>query len=212
MTSALSLADLRIPDDHTLFLSADTGTFMSALLVAVSRDFHAFVLAEFPNYRYVSDQIELNNLSTPEWAAAVVTVTKALGGSPKAWADPNTQFRAELRHYGLHLRANRIGPDVRVTIAREYFRHDRVHLAPWLQILPYELENAKWPDAPTSGGRYTRLRKHDHTLVCLEHVLSRRPRATLPKAARTKTFLEQYILDHRIPGYRTGTDIHLGVE
>ena len=212
MTAALTLADLRIPDDHTLFLAADTGTFMAALLVAVSRDFHAFVLAEFSNYRYVSDQIELNDVSTPEWAAAVVAVTKTLGGSPKAWADPNTQFRAELRHYGLHLRSNRIGPDVRVTIAREYFRHDHVHLAPWLRILPYELENAKWPDAPTTGGRYTRRRMHDHILVCLEHVLSRRPRATLPQHAKKKTFLEQYLLDHRVPGRQVGGDVHLGVE
>ncbi len=52
----LSLSDLRIPDSADVFLAVDTGTFMSGLAVAITRDYHAFVVAEFPNYRYISDQ------------------------------------------------------------------------------------------------------------------------------------------------------------
>jgi len=205
----LAPSDLRVPPDCDLMLAADTGTFMSALVIAVAHDYHAYVLAEFPNYRYVSDQIELNDVTLPEWTAWVVSSCVSLGASPVAWADPNTQFRAELRRHGLRLLKNAIGPETRVTVAREYFHNHRVHLAPWLEILPYELENAKWPEESTASGKYMRLRKADHTLVCLEHLLSRRPRGALPKSSTRKpSFLETYLAQHRTS--RGGVDVHLG--
>jgi hypothetical protein len=201
--------DLVIPDNCDLFLAADTGTFMSGVLAAIDRSYNAFVLAEVPNYRYVSDRIELNDLTIPEWAVQVAAVTTALGGKLQAWADPNTQFRGELRHYGIRLIPNTRGPDVRVRIAREYFKNHRIRLAPWLRILPWELENAKWPDEATVGGKYTRVRKHDHTLVCLEHILSRRPRASLPQEQKKETFLERYLREQKIIP-RVAVDPHLG--
>tara|TARA_Y100000310_G_scaffold185692_1_gene185770 strand:+ start:122 stop:751 length:630 start_codon:yes stop_codon:yes gene_type:complete len=208
----LSLSDLRIPDSADVFLAVDTGTFMSGLAVAITRDYHAFVVAEFPNYRYISDQIELNDTTTPEWAQDVVATVNALGGKPSAWADANTQFRGELRKHGLRLLSNTVGPDARVQVAREYFRHQRVHLAPWLSILPYELEHAKWPPKQSSAGRFSRIQKSDHTLVCLEHILSRRPRASIAGTKKKKTFLEQYLKQHRPIGRRVRGDPHLGVE
>ena len=201
--------DLRIPHDFDIYLAADTGTFMSALLVAIGRDYHAYVLQEFPNYRYVSNQIELNDVSVPEWAAEVVATTKRFQAKPSAWADPNTQFRAELRRYGLRLLSNLNGPETRVAIAREYFHSNRIHLTPWLAILPYELENAQWPDEVSASGRFQRLKRSDHTLVCLEHILSRRPRGQLPRPARTKSWLETYLDRHRVPGEHHA-DTHLG--
>ena len=203
------LADLRLPHDCQLYLAADTGTFLSALIVAIDTDNHAFALAEFPNYRYVSDQCELNDISTPEWATTVVATMTRLGGIATAWADPNSQFKEEMRRYGLRLVGNKTRLETRVSIAREYFANERVHLAPWLQVLPYELENAKWPDEASSTGKYARINRSDHTLDCLEHILSRRPRITQRPMAQKKGFLEQYLEDNVTPSTTTA-DIHLG--
>ena len=209
MTDSTEMSDLRIPHDCQLYLSADTGTFLSAVIVAIDTDDHAFVIAEFPNYRYVSDQCELNDVSNPEWATAVVSTMKKLGGKPVAWVDINSQFKTEMRRYGLSMLENRTRIETRVSIAREYFAHDRVHLAPWLTVLPYELENAKWPDVVSATGKFARIKKSDHTLDCLEHILSRRPRVTQHQTAKKKGFLEQYLEDNTQPTTATG-DIHLG--
>ena len=50
-----------------------------------------------------------------------------------------------------------------------------------LSLLPYEVEYAQWPELTTSAGKYERLKVNDHVLDCLEHVLSRHPRAREPK-------------------------------
>jgi len=207
----LTLTDLRIPHDAQLFLGADTGTFMSAALVAISGDHHAFVLAEWPNYRYVSDQCELNNRTTPEWATEVVAACALVGYTrPVAWLDPNSQFKSELRNYGLHCLGNKVAPEARVSIAREYFLNNRVHLAPWLRVLPYELEHAKWPDEATAAGRFMRSKRHDHTLDCLEHVLSRRPRGIVSKEQARKERLRDRFLDYEGAPGRPLSDPHMG--
>ena len=164
MTPLSTLSDLRLPHDCQLYLAADTGTFLSALIVAIDTDNHAVALAEFPNYRYISDQCELNDISTPEWATTVVATMTRLGGIATAWADPNSQFKEEMRRYGLRLVGNKTRLETRVSIAREYFANERVHLAPWLQVLPYELENAKWPDLASATGKIGRA-------SCRERVL-----------------------------------------
>jgi hypothetical protein len=205
-------ADLRIPHDAEVLLAADTGTYLSALLVAIDSEHHAFVLDEFPNYRYVSDQIELQDQTVPEWAHIVVRAARHFHIKAHAWADPNTQFRTELHRYGLRLLKNKIAPEARTAVAREYFRRDRIHLAPWLSILPYELEHAQWPDTTTASGRFSRRKKTDHTLDCLEHILSRRPRG-VPELAtpRTKTFLETYLAAYQEPRtLMSHVDPHLG--
>lgn len=203
------LRDLRVPEHSSLYLAADTGTFLSALIVAIDTDDHAFVLAEFPNYRYVSDQCELNDISNPEWANAVVSAMTALGGKSTAWADPNSQFKSEMNRYGLRLMGNNIRLETRVSIAREYFMNGRVHLAPWLKVLPYELENAKWPADASATGKFARVKKADHTLDCLEHVLSRRPRGIQRLQAKKQGFLENYLEQNRVELAVQG-DPHLG--
>jgi hypothetical protein len=133
-----------------------------------------------------------------------------------AWADPNTQFRTELRNYHIDLRPNTRKLELRTEVTREYMGaktpqgNPRCILAPWLEILPYELEMAKWPDGTTGAGKFERVKEHDHTLDCLEHAASRRPRTKLVDGRRKKSFLEAHMDTHRLPGARGGHDPHLG--
>lgn len=206
----LSPFDLDIPETYDLILGADTGSFMSAVLLAISPDDQAFALAEWPNYRYVSTTPELLDQTTPEWARAVVAGVTILKGKPKAWADPNTQFRADCAAYGLKLLSNRQGPEFRTEVAREYFQQGRIWFAPWLTILPFELEHATWPKESTAAGKFTRLKRNDHTLDCLEHVLSRRPRVRRARAKKPETFKERYLREHQLQRPTILPDIHLG--
>lgn len=204
-----------LPRDWTLMVGADTGTYMSAIVAAVppTPDPTLVVLAEFPNYRYVSNELELLGFSTPEWARSVVACARYFApgtGTVQAWADPNTQFRAELLHYQLQLRPNTRGPELRVEITREYFQIARIWLAPWLVVLPYELENAKWPDDVTDAGKYMRIKKHDHTLDGIEHICSRRPQPNSIRAGKQKSFLDQQLEQFRRLDRTPTTDPHLG--
>jgi len=74
---------------------------------------------------------------------------------------------------------------VRTEAARQYFQHGKIFLAPWLSMLPYEVEWAQWPDKTTAAGKYERVKTNDHVLDCLEHVLSRHPRARQPRSEPT---------------------------
>lgn len=204
------------PPSWTLIAAADTGTFMSGAILAIDGDaLEAIVLAEFPNYRYVGGEIELLNISNREWSGAFTSAWKILrpGKKLRAWADPNTQFRAELRHDGVNLMPNARGPELRTEIAREYFQANRIRLAPYLTILPYELEHATWPEQETSAGRFTRLKKNDHTLDCMEHALSRFPRSKRLKALaeKKKSFVDAYLARYaHLRGGQRVPDTHLG--
>lgn len=187
----LTSANLRrpLPDGWSLLVGVDTGTYMSAVFSVFPPDSaDAFVVEEFPNYHYVGGVIDLLGDSIPEWARRVhkaYNAYKPRETTVKAWADQNSQFKTELRHYGFHLMSNLRKLELRVEITREYLNTSkRVYFAPWLQVLPHELENAKWPDETSSAGRLERVKVNDHTLDCLEHVLSRRPvnPATVPKS------------------------------
>ena len=200
MLSFNALANPLAPE-WDLIAGADTGTYMSAVICAVPPgDFAQIVcLAEVPNYRYVSNEIELLGMSVPEWARIVYGMLKKLRPGTEhfnLWADPNTQFRAELQHYGLNLLGNLRGPELRCEITREYMQSVdpvRLHLAPWLSVLPYEIEHAKWPEDTTSAGKFMRIKHHDHTLDPLEHCCSRRPRSEEIINERKKSFLEQQL-------------------
>ena len=99
-----------------------------------------------------------------------------LGGKPYFWADPNSQFKAEFRQYGVHLLSSRTPVETRTEISREYFQHGKIWLAPHLSILPFELENARWPEEASAAGKFSRVKDRDHTLDSMEHILSKRPR------------------------------------
>lgn len=167
---------LTIPSNWTIICGADTGTFYSALVVAFDPEGTAYVLEEFPNYRYVAGEAERDeSLSIPQWARGVVGRTYSLGGRPNFWADPNSQFKGELRNYGINLLPAKVPVETRTEITREYFEHKRIYLAPWLEVLPFELENAAWPEEASATGKFARVKDRDHTLDPLEHILAKRP-------------------------------------
>lgn len=215
----LTAADLRrpIPPSWKLLVGGDTGTYMSAAFLLFPPDRpDVYVVEEFPNYRYIGGEIELLGESVPEWARKVHrTYAEYIRGVTriKGWCDENSQFKEELKHYGLHFRGNKRKLELRVEITREYFNNRRVWLAPWLTVLPWELEHATWPDDTNSAGRFEREKVNDHTLDCVEHVLSRRPRSKAHKETPTQSFVQRELAAHA--GWRElmrpKGDAHLGL-
>jgi hypothetical protein len=60
-----------------------------------------------------------------------------------------------------------------------------------LSILPFELENACWPEEASAAGKFARVKDRDHTLDCLEHILSKRPHGSIARAPQApRTWLE----------------------
>jgi len=170
--------NLCIPPDWTIEIGADTGTYCAALVVAVAPDHTAYVIDELANYRYVANTTELDdNSSMIRWTDDLKRMAALWKTRPMAWVDSNSQFKVECLHHGVHLLANRRGREVRTEAARQYFQHEKIFLAPWLSMLPYEIESAQWPEKTSAAGKYERIKQNDHVLDCLEHVLSRHPRA-----------------------------------
>lgn len=208
-------ANISIPDGWDLVGGADTGTYASAGIVAFSPDGDAFVLDEFPNYDYVSGVPERReNLTIPEWAYEVYARMVSLGGKPFFWADKNTQFKREFasyRDFTMNLMANLIPLEARTEIAREYFTHNKIWLAPWLKVLPFELENACWPEEATSAGKFARVKDRDHTLDWMEHILSKRPRGRgVRPANRSGTWIESFVGTEAMEKRKQRRDRHLG--
>lgn len=216
----LSFLDLAIPSDWPLLVGFDTGTYLSAAFTVFCPDpYAALTIAEFPNYRYVGGDIELLDLSNAEWARTVhAAYTHLRPGTTKVhgWVDVNSQFKREFVRYGLLLHGNRRRLEYRVEVTREYTQTRpgdpvRWYFAPWLRVLPYEMEHAHWPDVSTTGGRFERVKSDDHTLDCVEHVLSRRPRVRRTRRQDPETFLQRYLREHRRPDRDLRpADRHLG--
>ena len=80
-----------------------------------------------------------------------------------------------MRNYGITLLPAKHGVEARTEIAREYFEHNRIWFAPWVVTLPFEIENAQWPEEVSMSGKFARIKQNDHTLDPLEHILARRP-------------------------------------
>lgn len=183
--------DLRIPDGWEVVGGADTGTFYTSVRVAFAPDGNAFIIDEFPNYRYVAGLPERDEgITIPEWAHHVLSRSNTTA----FWADKNSQFKRELKNYGLTLLPSPLPLETRTEITREYFQHGKIFLASWLSVLPFELENACWPEEASAAGKFARVKDRDHTLDCLEHVLSRRPRGRLPRPpSRDGTWISGFL-------------------
>lgn len=191
----LEMNNLRVPQGWRIEIGADTGTFCGAVLVAFDPNGTAYVLDEVANYRYLAGTPELDpNTSLVTWADRFSRMAAIWGGRPVGWCDMNSQFRQEMAHYKIALIGNPAGLDVRTEVARQYFQHEAIYLAPWLKILPYEIENARWPEQATASGRFVRLKEKDHCLDCLEHVLSRHPRGKMIETSEYKpgTYVSPY--------------------
>ena len=183
----------QVPEGWEVLSGADTGTFYSALFVAFSPAGEAFVVAECPNYRYVAGSPERDEwASIPSWADKFQRIATFLGARPAPWADKNSQFKAELTQYGIALLPSDVPLETRTEITREYFQQGKIHLSKDLAVLPFELENAAWPDEASASGKFQRVKDRDHTLDCLEHILSRRPHGRYPVSNKTGTWLEDY--------------------
>lgn len=203
-----SRENLVIPPGWEIVGGVDTGTFYSALLVAFSPESIAYVIDEFPNYRYIAQEPERDeSLSIPQWARTVVGRVEALGGRGNFWADPNSQFKSELRNYRMILLPGRAGVETRSEITREYFEHDRIRLAPWLSELPFEIENAAWPEEASLSGKFARVKDRDHILDPLEHILARRPAGRVIRESKTRTWADSQGWKNK---RQTNSNIQLG--
>ena len=211
----LSLKDLRrpLPENWQLLVGFDTGAFMNAAFgVMPPESLDIFIVAEFPNYRYIANEAERLDLTDPQWARWVYASYKTFMPNKtkcRGWVDPNSQFKQELRNYKLMLIGNQRGLELRVEITREYLQSDHLHFAPWLSVIPYEFEHAKWPDEHTAAGTFVREKRNDHGLDCVEHICSRRPRMKALIAPRQESFKERYLREHRYP-IQPVLDPHLG--
>jgi hypothetical protein len=161
--------------------AADTGTFTSAVFVALSPDGDLVVFDEVPNYRYIGGRPELDEaMSISTWKRRVrVTMDRfEVGG---LWADQNSQFKRELllAPNSIMLYGAKARLEQRTEVLREYCSHGKLYLAPWLEVLPHELEQAAWPPEATAGGRFQRVKLHDHTLDGVEHLAALRPRSAI---------------------------------
>ena len=207
--------NVRVPEDWTIEIGADTGTYCAAVVVGVSPTGRAYLLDELTNYRYVANTTELEaDSSIVRWCDGLIRMAARWKTRPIAWVDSNSQFKRECLHHGVHLLANGQGREVRTEAARQYFQHDQIRLAPWLSMVPYELESAQWPDHATAAGRFERLKVNDHTLDCVEHVLSRHPRArraSSPERYMPSTASVQWLGSPiRKKAKRPPADTHLG--
>jgi hypothetical protein len=211
-TDTQTIEDLEIPPGWEIVGGCDTGNFTSGLLMAFDQDGSAYILAEFPNYSYKADgKPEVNDfLTIAGWANWIASQRATWDDKSTYWADANSQWKSELRAHGVNLMGNTTPRETRVSIAREYFEQGKVFLAPWLDILPYELENARWPEEPGSSGKFERIKHNDHTLDPLEHILSKRPRGKIEaRKKRFNSFIEEH-LDREGVGKRFESDPHLG--
>lgn len=210
-TAVPSRDRLVVPDGWKVVAGADTGTYYTAAWAVVAPNGDTFFVDELPNYRYVGGQPERNEeITIPEWATDFKAVTSLLRASNTAWADKNTQFKQELHNYGISLLGNSVPSETKTEIAREYFQHNKVWFAPWLEVLPHELENAEWPEEVSASGQYKRLKKDDHTLDCLEHILSKRPLSRTHDKKKARTWLEGFVGGP--VRRRAGGNTHLGAQ
>ena len=204
--------DLQIPNDWEIVAGADTGTYMSGLAVAIPPidEPPLYILEEFPNYKYVGGQLELLGMTVREWIKLFGDRLRHYSHSDTvfAWVDRNTTFVSEIGE-GLGFARNFVHQELRTEITREYFAQNRIRMAPWLTVLPYELEYAEWPDANTTAKRFVRKLVKDHTLVCLEHICSQRPIATGVQPSESKRLLDKLLAEGRRQN-ADPSDVHLG--
>ena len=209
----LTADSLKIPRNWEIVGGADTGTYMGGAICAIDPNYELYILEEFPNYHYTGDgSIELIGMTVGEWirwyAKRMQRWTKDARNF--AWVDANTTFKTEIAH-GLRFKMNRKDLELRTEITREYVRHGRIHLMPWLTVIPYEMEEAHYPETESAGtGKYRRMKEKDHCLDGVEHVCSRRPHPDFDESQkREKTGIQTLIHQHQ-PPHVNQIDRHLG--
>ena len=187
----------RIPLNWQIVGGGDTGSKYSSVVAAFSSDEkpHLFFLDELANYRYVATELEQDETMTlSNWYEGSRQRSLYWGGDGSFWVDHNSQMKIDASiSSGMTLLPARVGPEARTEIFREYFQHDRVWIAPWLEILPYEIEMARYPPKETSTGVWRRIKEKDHTLDPAEHIAAQRGRGSKVKAAKKTTAIEKLL-------------------
>lgn len=200
--------NFRIPAHWTVLGAADTGTFTSGLLAAVSPNGDLIFFYEQPNYSYVSGVHEFDPQVTISTWKAQMRRAMDRWGVRFLLADENSQFKRELAAFPdpIALRGAKVGLEQRTEVLREYFQAQKVFLAPWLSVLPYELERAQWPEETTGAGRFGRKKKQDHTLDGAEHIAATRPLTKHVEKRPAQRFIESLLGPAKKVGHP-----HLGV-
>lgn len=208
--------DLKFPIGTWFVMSAKLGRFASATIAAlVPGHEEVFFVEEVPNYHYVGNgEIELLSppLTTTQWAQKVIEAWAFYAPERRAVAiiSEDSTFDKALKRTKLSFVRNlRRKPETRTEISREFFEMRRVFIAPWLSVLPHELQKAKWPPE-ASGKGAERIEGQDYTLHTLEHILSRRPRPKKVKQARRTTFVERLIHEAKRGRPERRLDGHMG--
>lgn len=210
----LTRDSLKIPRDWEIWAGGDTGTYMGGLICAIDPNYELYALDEFPNYRYTGDgTIELVGMTVGEWFRDFGTSLRhyTKQSKNKVWVDANTTFKTEVSH-GIRFMMNRKDLVLRTEILREYIRNGRLHIMPWLKVLPYELEQAHYPEEESGGsGRFARIKKKDHTLDGLEHIASRRPHPKFEEShGKPKTGIQALLAQHQKAPTVRQFDSHMG--
>lgn len=212
----LTRADVKLPRTFDIYAGADTGTYMGGVIAAVSPELHLYVLEVVPNYHYTGDgTIELIGMTVGEWfekmGKALRYWTKQKRN--KVWVDANTTFKTEVAH-GVRFAMNRKDLELRTEITREYLRHGRVHLMPWVaeSVLTYEMEEAHYPEQESaSTGRLRRVKTKDHCLDGVEHICSRKPNPKMRETGKKKGKSFEHLIDQNKLNLRY-EDPHMGAQ
>lgn len=169
----VSMDNLRVPEHYKRICGVDTGTRRGSCSMVVSPEGEIFVVSEACNYRYAGGQIEqLPEITIPVFCDRITRVHRHLGGSWTYLCDPNSQFRRDFEDWFWMEKGTR-DPELRTDKLREFFQHDKIFFAPWLNIIPYECEVAHFPSSESSTGKYRRVKINDHCLDGLEHGAAR---------------------------------------
>lgn len=189
-----TLSNFTIPAHWETLGAGDTGTFTSGLLATLTPDGDLLFFYEQPNYRYIGGRHEFESSSSISSWKRTMRAAMDASGVRELWADQNSQWKREMlaEPSSILLRSATAQLEQRTEILREYFQHGKVYLAPWLEVLPYELEQAQWPEDTTAGGRYRRLKKQDHTLDGAEHIAALRPRSVQTEYVDRRLWIEQF--------------------
>jgi hypothetical protein len=185
--------NLKVPSYFIPEAGADYGTYHSALQCVADEDGNLFVLFEFANYHYVSGTPErILEFGLDDFGRNVTRSQERIGVPGKWWyrGDENSQWIAELDHVGIKSISGEPDIERRTEVLRTLLNRGKVFLAPWLSLLPQELEWSHYPPRLSTTGRNRRVKKNDHVLDCLEHIACFRPEARKRKVRGPKTLME----------------------
>lgn len=185
--------NLDIPIQWIRILGCDTGTHHGLVATVFDNKGNVFFLQEFGNYRYVGGKIDrIETITFPSSCEKMKLFIEMIGGHWKSAADWNSQYKGEYKNVmGDQLGRGEKNPGLRTERTREFFLDDRAWFSPFLVVLPWEIERARYPDGVK--GSPERVSDNDHHLDPAEHCcgIVARKKANDPPEVKKMTFLEK---------------------